>query len=515
MSKLYRKVISAALAGLVLVSAFSGCGSSEQKPVATTTAAQKVEEKKPDLKLLVYYNAKDPNTYPVNTLLEQRTGYHVDYEMLPQDKPEDKLNIIMASGDAYDLVQVGVAGNSALLGVYSQFAKRGALMEITPLVEKYGPNLKSSISAESFEMAKVEGKVYAVPTLGLSNIGISLLVRQDWLDKLNMKVPSTLDEFTAMLKAFKEKDPGGVGTDKVIGLTYAASSSPIAENIRGAFGIANYWNDVNGRLISIIEDPGLKDYINYMSDLFNQGLLDKEFVTNKEATYKEKLTNGRAGVAPLGWSEIPTQTDTLQKNFPNGKFTVMPALKGSSGQFGLRATAGLDNLAFIPKSAKHPEDVMKFMNAKLEKETFKLMAIGEEGKHYKIEDGKYTPILPIFNDERGNANQFLTGLDEKNYPNYWQVRVRKDLRLFDAWDYMNNKLGEGTGKPDVIATAPYLPEYTQKNQQLKAMIDDYVLKVIAGGEPISGLDAFIQKWKDAGGEAVTKEINDWYANRGK
>ena len=53
------------------------------------------------------------------------------------------------------------------------------------------------------------------------------------------------------------------------------------------------------------------------------------------------------------------------------------------------------------------------------------MAIGVEGTHYKIVDGAYEPIQPIFTDERNLANNYMAGTDEENYPQYWQARVRK------------------------------------------------------------------------------------------
>ncbi|UUZ80872.1 hypothetical protein LJK88_39835 [Paenibacillus sp. P26] len=180
-----------------------------------------------------------------------------------------------------------------------------------------------------------------------------------------------------------------------------------------------------------------------MSDLFKQGLLDKEFGVNKDATMKEKFSSGKAGMIPLHWADVPTVADALKKNAPDAKMAYIPALKGKDGKMGISAAAGFDRITFIPKSAKHPEDAVKWINAKLDKDTFKLMAIGEEGKHHTFKDGAYQPILPIFTDERNQANNFLMGVDEKNYPTYWQARVRKDPRLFEAWEYLNVKRAGG------------------------------------------------------------------------
>jgi putative aldouronate transport system substrate-binding protein len=231
---------------------------------------------------------------------------------------------------------------------------------------------------------------------------------------------------------------------------------------------------------------------------------------NKDTTVKEKFSSGRAGVVPLNWADVVSVTDALMKNHPDARMVYLSALKGPGGKAALAAVAGFDRITFIPRSSKHAEDTIKWINAKLDKDTFKLMAIGEEGKHHTFKDGTYTPILPIFNDERNQANNFLMGIDEKNYPVYWQARVRKDLRLFDAWAFMNQKKPDEPKVVDPLGIAPYMPEYSKNSQQLNTMLSDYAVKLIFGAEPLSGLDAFKQKYKAGGGDASYKEVNEWY-----
>lgn len=519
MSKSGKNLIATVIAAFTILSLLAGCGNTEQKPAASGTASaasgtapaasQAKEEQKPGLRVLNIWQKDDYNTYPVAKVIEDKTGYHVDYEMLPQDKPQDKLNLLMASGEPYDLITIdgGLPENQTL---YYNYAQKGALVEITPLMEKYGPNLKASVSQHSFDGMKVDGKVYAIPIISDGAANISLLVRQDWLDKLNIKMPATVDEFVDMLKAFKEKDPGGNGKDKNMPLTIDGSV-PLVNNLEGAFGIPNAWNDVGGKLTPQVFDPAFKDYLTFMTDLYKQGLLDKEFPTNKVATIWEKFTSGRAGVIPAAWWDVPTILDTLKKNNPDAKTAYIPALKGKDGKMGLSVVPGYGRISFIPKASKHPEDTMKWINAKLDKDTFKLIVIGEEGKHYTYKDGAYTPILPIFTEERGQANNYMTGIDEKNYPAYWQARVRKDPRLFATFNFLNNEQPPETRKVDVLGYSFNLQAYSQNSQKLSTMVNDYMVTVIAGGESITGFDAFVQKYKEAGGDASYKDVNDWYA----
>lgn len=513
MKKNFKQWMVLTLVGSVAVTS-AACGKSDTDSKSGSSAAPAAtgaNAPKPALKALQIWQKDDYNTYPVAKVLEEKTGYKVQYDMLPQDKAEDKLNLLISSSEPYDVVTT--VGGSDFKALYSDYAKRGALVDLGPLIDKYGPNIKAMVSQATLDAAKVDGKLYAIPTKALSFSGSSLMIRQDWLDKLGLKIPTTTDELISVLKAFKEKDPGGNG-DKNIPFTINGGG-PIVENLAGAFGLVNGWNDVSGKLVPRALDAGFKDYLAFMTDLFKQGLLDKEFAVNKDATMKEKFTSGKVGVVPINWADVPTLTDALVKNQPNAKMVYIPTLKGPQGKFGLAASDGFDRITFVPKASKHPEDAIKWLNAKLEKDMFKLMAIGEENKHFTFKDGAYTPILPIFVDERNAANNFLTGVDEKNYPVYWQARVRKDMRLYQAWADLNVKQAENTRIIDPLGLSPFLVEYSKNNSSLNTLVNDQAVKFIVGAEPLTGLDAFIQKYKASGGDASVKEVNDWYATKKK
>ncbi|MHA6483466.1 extracellular solute-binding protein [Paenibacillus sp. strain BS8-2] len=516
MGKWLNKSLSVLLVGSLAV-AVTACSSNSggsssategpkgsQAPSAATSAP--TEGPKPTLKSLSSWMNEDYNTYPVATLLEEKTGYKVQYDMLPQENVQEKLNLLIASAEPYDAITI--PGTSEYKALYSDYAKRGALLDLGPLIDEFGPNIKASISEESLEAAKIEGKLFAIPIKTLNNVASSLMIRQDWLEKLDLKMPTTTDELLAVLQAFKEKDPGGNG-DLNIPMSMPGDGA-IEVNIAGAFGLTNTWNEVDGQLLPRALDPSYKDYLTYMSNLFNQGLLDKEFAINQAVTVQEKFTSGRVGVIAVNWASVPKLSDALVRNIADAKMVYMPTLKGPNGEFGLPEPSGFDRLTFIPKASKNPEDAIKWINAKLDKDVFREVTIGQENVHYTFKDGAYTPILPIFNDERNYANNFLTGSDEENYPKYWQARVRKDERLFAAWEYLNVTEPAEIRDTNPIGLAPYLEQYSKNNSALSTMENDETVKFISKGELISELEAFQAKYRAAGGDVSVQEVNEWY-----
>lgn len=483
----------------------------EQQGNASTTSPQETNVTKPKLKVLYPNQPEDYNTYPVAAVLEERTGYKVQYDMLPADNPQDKLNIVIASGEDYDAI--AVRGTSADKALFADYAVRGALTDLTPLIDEFGPNIKKAISQVTLDALTIDGKIYGIGNRTIEFVGGGLLIRQDWLDKLGLPLPTTVEEFVQVLEQFQLQDPGSNGSNNIP--FSILGTDPFPANISGAFALTNAWNEVDGKLLPRALAPTLDDYVVFMNDLFQRKLLDNDFVVNKVANLKEKLTNGQAGVIPTSWAEVPPLLEAIQKRNPAAKLSFIPALKGPDGHMGLSAASGFDRITMIPKSAKNKEEIIKWIDAMLEEETFKLVAIGEESKHYTYDHGVYKPINPIFTDERNRANNFLIGLDEENYPTYWQARVHKDPVLFEAYEFLNMKQPEGVALRDELRLAPYLPEFSKNSQSLDTLSNDYMVKLIFGSEAVNKLHSFQQRFNAEGGEVTVSEVNDWYETIGK
>lgn len=500
--KKVQKAMVLAFAGTIAVSALAGCNAGE---------SAKTETGKPVLKVLMPHVKQDPNTYATAAMLEEETGYHVEYTMLPQDNPAEKLNLIMASKESYDIIST----KNELRVNWADYAQKGALMELSELLDAHGQNLKAAMSESSFDLMRIDGKLYGIPTPSqkpgpVFSFNNMLTARADLLAKYNITMPKTLDEFTNVLRSLKQNVKLENGQDFA---PLSIDTTIEIPGIVGAFGIPNTWNEVNGKLVHRVEDPRYLEYIKYLTALYQEGLLDREFPTNKTATLNEKFSSGRAGMVTSFYWDIGTLTDALEKNEPSAKIAFVEAVSGPDGQKGIGVdTAALDRLAYIPKSAKHPEDAMKYMDMKMSDDFFIRLAIGDEGKHYTVENGEYMPILPTFFDECGMANEYLTGMNEKTYPKYWQARVRKDTRVYDAFKFMyidEERYSVAVQNP--IMYAPVFESDTSK-KIIDQLANDFFIKVIAGEENLeSGYNAFLAQWKAEGGEKMSEEVNAWYS----
>ena len=154
----------------------------------------------------VYYNAYRDNL-----------GITLDFQICASgDEYSQKVTLAIASDDLPDLLYLPVAE-------YSQLAEAGKLAPLDDVLEQYGSELtKKNLNSDGgkiLEAAKRNDVLYGIPSGNAERIPSQFLwIRKDWLDKLGLDVPKTLDDVVEVARAFKNDDPDGNGVDDTWGL---------------------------------------------------------------------------------------------------------------------------------------------------------------------------------------------------------------------------------------------------------------------------------------------------------
>jgi putative aldouronate transport system substrate-binding protein len=510
----WKKTLVVLVSFAMAATTFAGC----KNYSATNTTASNDSGPKPTLKALVAYKSgMDFNNNPVQKYLEEKTGYKIQYDTLPADNPNDKLNAIMASGTDYDFVIVWDKGR------YADYAQQGALTDLKPLVAKYGSNISKNITTAMFDIVTVDKSYYCIPTISpsgkkdSSNVNTGIMVRQDLLDKMGLSTPKTLDDFTNILQQIKDKDPNGQGS-KNIPLTLDQKLNDVLScGIGGAFGIANKWTAVSGKLVPRVEMPGFKAYVQYMKDLYTKGLLDKETPTNQGMTAKEKFTSGRAFAFVDTWSDVPQLKSTLATTQPSAKVQYIPPVSGQYGKAAYPAASvnSFGTYTIIPKGTKHAADVIKYINVILTEDIFKGLVIGMENVDHTVKDGAYYPILPIFFNDRGNADCYLMGAT-KSYGTYWLCRARKDDNQYAAYAQINFDFGQYVSvNPDTELPCSISAGIAAEQIAVDNLSDQFVIQSVTGVFSDATFNTFLASWKSQGGDDIVKKMNDWYTSSKK
>lgn len=493
-----KKIITLLLATSILFSA--GCSSKTPEKVTSKEAPQKTVEK---LKIISQYDEFDPNNFNTASAapakkIEELTGTKVEYAMLPGENGEQKLYMELAASAQYNIVKLTKAE-------YGILSAQGALLDMKQYLDKYAPNItkKGVISDEMWKTVTQDGKVYGIPEKNSYNhINNNLIVRKDILDKYSLKVPTTTDEFYDVCKQLVAK---GMKSPLV---------SPVAmiDGIKGAFGIANEWTDVNGSLVYMTEAPGFQQYADYMKKLYDAGALGKDpFGTLKSKDAMSRFVTGDAAFLLAAWWNAPVLNKDLIAagvKDPETATVWIQSLVGPDGKKGVFRDKGVSYVTAIPKYMEtYAKQSVEYLNKKFDEKIFTQYVLGEEGKEYKVENGKYIPG-PTYSKE-GRADWYLTGAPEKLWENYWPVSIYSNKDMYTAWSKIQEKNNE-FGVFDPIKMAPPLKKWGSSAQVISGAAGDELMKFVNGN--VKNFDGMQAKLKSEDITAITSEVNDWYKN---
>ena len=288
--------------------------------------------------------------------IREKTGVDVIVIAPPPGQEETKLNLMLASGEQVD----------AFWGNWTKYSGKGIIMPITKLIGQ-APVVKKAWPKESWQsLTDSDGKIWGVPRL-TPFLGNPLWVRTDWLDKVGLKMPTNVAELEVVLKAFKEKQPGGDGTIPLLAEVRGKHDSRgLCNALVGAFtpyGYTNWYDKKDGKLKIAQLQPGYKDFLAKMNDWYQKGYIYPEFASLDRPRIRELVRLNRVGTAATWYSNITNTTMwQLAQTVPGAKYEF--PVGGLVGPMGKAETGkGATNEGMlISARCKNPAALMKVMN---------------------------------------------------------------------------------------------------------------------------------------------------------
>ncbi len=394
------------------------------KPGKATITVNSASNSKLSAKLTVTVKAKEPTTLTLmvfdrgnvggtppdnnfyskwiqSTFNKANPDIKVKFVTAPRWTSDDKLNIWMASNQAPD---ISLTYNIDL--VYNYY-KQGGLTQLDTALSAYGQELKAFLGNDVLKRGKYYGQQWSIPAKRVINAQNNTWIRKDWLDKLDLPIPTTRQEFYYVMKAFKEKNPGN--TEKVVPFGMGNDVKWVANNLLESFVTkkddeSRYYCSANLKLLA----EGYKDGVQFLNKMYNEGLVSPEFALDTEAKILESdFSNGQVGsyiqnydmpLRSAGTGYIPTMKDKI-KGF---EFIPIDPFKDKDGvttkiiydQAGLRI--------IVPKtSQKKVNEAMRYLNWMTSKEVIFFLQYGEEGIGHVMKDG-----LPIYQPVKTGDKQF-------------------------------------------------------------------------------------------------------------
>jgi len=332
-----------------------------------------------------------PADWKALDIIKEKLGIELVLAALPSNE-QDANTKINASAAANTLPDLFMVSRDTL----SRLVPRGVL---APVDDLYGmmPNRTSKMyDKQSIAMTTFNGHSYGLAQPGAIIKNEGILIRKDWLEKLGLSVPVTLDDYFNVMKAFTFNDPDGNGRDDTYGFGAFLEVRPTEEGLGrrfmpffGAYGVAGTWNLTKDAAGLNIKKPGYFDALSFVRKMQDEKVIDPNWVSYKKDDFRAAWKKGKFGImreqnAAYGLEGGYTPFD---KNFPDGEWIVIDPPVGPTGQsavgnysVGYRIYAVSKKAADAGKKAKIAE-LLEWMSSD---EGYMLLGYGEEGVNYVI-----------------------------------------------------------------------------------------------------------------------------------
>lgn len=365
----FKKTVALASAAVMLTS-LAACGSSD-----TAT-----KDGKPAVSILVVPPDNRPSVKTMQWAkdLEKDCGCTIEWKEVSNSAWGNQKNVTLASGEIPDLVIRGffkddTANNSSL------FENLADDLDKMPNVKKYldtktdARKMSSTIDGEIFSIVSDRGSAYHAS-------GQHMMINKTWLDKLGLQMPTTWDELTKVLEAFKTQDPNGNGqADEIpmqirkLNTTGFGWYDPFL--LMNSTGIVTHFNGgpsttgiyvKNGKVASFLISDEFKSVISYYHELISKGLVPAESLTMDDSSYNGNLQGdgktARVGIA-FGWDTQNTFGDGLMDQYVAMPVPAAPGVSQDNVVWdGSQMNNEYVNSTTVSANAKNKDTVFKIMN---------------------------------------------------------------------------------------------------------------------------------------------------------
>lgn len=353
-----------ALAVAMAATTVTGCGSGKSSAKLNDGSFKEVDastlefplKEKATLTGTISYPANtesDPNKRTIFKRLQEKTNVEIDWTAIQADQWSDKISLEMANTkNMTDFIfSAGFSDNDLL-----KYAKQGVIIPLEEYIDAYMPNLQAVFEKypEYRTMCTdTDGHIWALPWIeqlgnektAIQTIGNMSFINKKWLDFLNLKVPTTVDEFEQVLIAFRDhasEIQAEFGIDgSIIPMSCIVNDgdqdpSLIINGFGEGYGDADKTRHIavtnDKEVICSATQDGYKEGIEWLHKLYEEGLIDTESFTQEWSTYVAKGKSGRYGVCFSwdvanidnleDWVPLPALTaDTRNITPQNGSFT--------------------------------------------------------------------------------------------------------------------------------------------------------------------------------------------------
>jgi putative aldouronate transport system substrate-binding protein len=471
-------------------------------------------------------------TRKVKELVKQKFNIDLVYVTVPNASREVKLAALLAAGEAPDLCF------SYDVMLVANYAKNNGLVDLGPILQTLGTNIKAASQPGVIEQSKISGKQYRIFTPFPANASVTF-VRKDWLDKVGLKPPTSPQEFYEMLKAFRDKDPGKLG-DKM--MPFAFQANPNGNNILYLFEVTFLQGFLKEppsglKLVTPYQLwPETKDAMRYLNKLYNEKLMG-EFILDKDFTqYRRKISTGELGSTIgvgnlMGISTNGNLEHLLHQALPDAQFIgIYPWKDPACPEYVYNMITNSPDSGFayfMPKTNKNVVKTFQYLDWLASPEYNWLVQNGIEGQDYKwvpttLSGGKVWQVATPIDQTKWTSHNAWTWGQYVGFPLYLDAPDFEVTRYRNCFYFQDQST-----KDEFMRFTVYGPRATKyarpiltseeplraknsANLAVKWMASQAKILMAPVADFDKAFDEELNTWRAEGGDAVAAESTGIY-----
>lgn len=404
-----RKVVSLMLVSAMVAGMLAGCGSdsgsskggssTETGSAAEASSSGETADDKSPI-TFEYFNADGKNgnwDNPVAKAITEATGVTLDvsYPVASQGDAKEDVALMIANDEYPDMIYAK--------GSATDLYQAGALIDMTDLIEKYGPNIKKMYGAEmeKLKWSQDDPGIYQLSYAGVNQktltTGGSCQIQWAALKENDYKYPKTLDEYEKMIKSYLAAHPKTEDGLDMIGITMSASDWHWMITLGNPAGLIADASPDNGQWI--IDDEynvhykhvtdEEKEYFKWLCRMYNEGILDSNFATQTDDDYIAKVASGRVvAITDAEWHYSQCEATLVADGKVDQTYVGLPVtLREDQVEKALLYQGTTVGWGIgITKSCEDPVRAIKFLDYLCSDEGQILYHWGIEGENYFLDD---------------------------------------------------------------------------------------------------------------------------------
>ena len=478
------------------------------------------------------YTGETPSNNPWIKAIKDTLNVNIQIDwMVTNQNMEQKMDLAITSNTLPDAMVVSQFQ-------FNQMVKADELADLTEVYQKYAsPVMKSiidSTNGAAKETVTFNGKMLALPSVYAEDISM-MWIRKDWLNRLGLPLPSTMDELEQTVKAIVEKDPDGNGRADTVGIATGISlyddfhAGPESFNLNPIFSAYNaypgFWlKGSNGKPVYGSIQPEMKAALAKLRDLYGKGLIDQEMGIRESAA--EAVIDGKAGIffAPFsaGYWPVPEAL----KNNPRANWQAYALPLDANGKFNAKVFKPTKSFVVVRKGYEHPEAVIKAANLILRDEykygidfqplrntlsprdeiSISVKALNDVLTGIrKPEDFAGKVEYSLLNNDLNTINNTKLAPYDNLDIEYWDTRDNNFKRAYSLMVGGRNLLDPNLNKVKSV----YYSHTDTMETEWRHLLDsemDLFTQIIMGVAPLEAFDQWANDWKRQGGDQITKEV---------